>query len=325
VAGRSTTSGGGAQTAPWSRADEARVPTCAHRLCACLQACLLVAATGAWPGCWDFSRLCAAGDCDDAAVGDQAAPPDAAPPDAAPPADGFRGHPDGIAPRDLTPNCQTSCDGGTCCGGYCTDTSSDPAHCGACGQACAAGSACCSGTCIDIANDVANCGACGAACPPMNDIPSCSAGLCGVSSCTPGWRDCNMNGADGCEQYVLGNDIFNCGGCGFHCNGFNVVGPGCASGVCTGTCASGWGDCDHTLVDGCEAHLDVDVGNCGACRNTCPAHGQMCVNGQCKCPNAMPDYCNSGASPYCTDFTTDPSNCGLCGTMCTTCVAGICN
>jgi hypothetical protein len=79
------------------------------------------------------------------------------------------------------------------CNGVCTAVDSDPASCGACGNACIGGDAiclagkcACSGSmmdycdgagCMDVSSDFANCGACGNACDPNND-QACSNGMC---------------------------------------------------------------------------------------------------------------------------------------------------
>ena len=85
-------------------------------------------------------------------------------------------------------------------------------------------------------------------------------------------------------------DINNCGACGNACaNAPHVTSPSCSAGVCTGTCAAGWGDCNgdkSCAGGGCEAPLNVaqtdspagypiagyasgGITNCGACGQTC--------------------------------------------------------
>src|SRR3954468_1655841 len=80
--------------------------------------------------------------------------------------------------------------GAVCCNGACTNLSSDPHNCGACGHVCAAttpgcnqgvcyacaqGTAFCGGTCIPIMFDNLNCGACGVQC---GSTQTCAAGVC---------------------------------------------------------------------------------------------------------------------------------------------------
>ncbi|HEY1956763.1 MAG TPA: hypothetical protein VGH28_14185 [Polyangiaceae bacterium] len=79
------------------------------------------------------------------------------------------------------------------CGGVCIAVGSDPANCGACGNACigddstCVGGQCACGSpgmdycdgagCMDITSDFNNCGFCGNACDPNND-QACSNGVC---------------------------------------------------------------------------------------------------------------------------------------------------
>lgn len=79
------------------------------------------------------------------------------------------------------------------CNGICIAIDSDPANCGACGNACLGGDAICLAGkcncggpledycdgvgCMDVSSDFANCGACGNACDPNND-QACVAGNC---------------------------------------------------------------------------------------------------------------------------------------------------
>jgi hypothetical protein len=54
------------------------------------------------------------------------------------------------------------------------------------------------------------------------------------------------------------------------------------SGVCTPTCAAGFGDCDGNPNNGCEANLSTDLANCGSCKVGCGLH-QTCASGVCVC------------------------------------------
>lgn len=170
-----------------------------------------------------------------------------------------------------------------------TDTAVDPQNCGAANVVCSTNhvtAACsggvCNGTCASGWGDcnsnkqtdgceaslttTSNCGGCGVTCSTNHIQPMCSSnGVCS-GACASGWGDCNSNKqTDGCETSLA--TTANCGACGKVCS-TNHVTPTCTAGVCGGTCATGWGDCNHNMQDGCETSLTVN-GNCGACGATC--------------------------------------------------------
>ena len=103
---------------------------------------------------------------------------------------------------------QSECagDGGgamDCCNHQCTNTSSDKANCGACGKTCENGNTCCSGTCADVTADVSNCGGCGMGCMLQNVMgPTCAGSTCGFTKCNPGFGDCDLMPANGCETNI---------------------------------------------------------------------------------------------------------------------------
>ncbi len=105
-----------------------------------------------------------------------------------------------------------------CCGTVCQDYLTDPAHCGACGMACAAGMECCNGRCTDVTNNAEHCGACN-------------------NACTTGLSCCGRL----CADTVVENR--NCGACGNICNsrdrcceGMCVTAAGVGSMVDAGRC-----------------------------------------------------------------------------------------
>jgi hypothetical protein len=134
--------------------------------------------------------------------------------------------------------------------------------------------------------------ACGMALPPT----TCPAGLtmCGGA----------------CVDLSTNQD--NCGACGSPCPSMDR----CTQGTCTFLgCNAGLVICNHL----CSV-LNVPA-TCGSCTNTCPA-GQVCSLEQCK-PACSPGLVS--CSGWCTDLSSDPLNCGACGTQCAFgCVQGQC-
>jgi hypothetical protein len=161
------------------------------------------------------------------------------------------------------------------------DTRTARDHCGACGAACVfanASAACVAGACGiagcapgfgDCDRVAANgceaslttaerCGACGRTCTVASPVCDGAAGAC-VSGCRAGEIRCG----DACVN--AGTDAMNCGACGVRCAIPNGLAR-CAAGACAvGSCAEGFGDCDGSPTNGCEADLRTDPANCGRC------------------------------------------------------------
>jgi hypothetical protein len=200
---------------------------------------------------------------------------------------------------------------GHCCGGVCTDTSSDSANCEVCGFACPVGSACVGGTCVLADGGELDC--------VSNPSVTCPAG----TLCTPDYFYCLSENCQSAQEgsacaynttqigiccgsscVDLNQDPQNCGWCGNACPNGCPSGCGeaptpsclqsCGAGtICAGTQCVG-GSCyfsnsayclaeDDTVGVCCQlacAHLDRDAQNCGSCGLTCPA-GQTCQNGLC--------------------------------------------
>lgn len=175
----------------------------------------------------------------------------------------------------------------------------------------------------DINGDVMNCGGCGAVCEERTGfLTTCNKGKCEYtdkcvvtnclvepnasstcklgrckSICNAGYADCNNRKIkDGCETFVGGSDVMNCGSCGAVCKErpgfFTTCKRGkceyqdrcvaikcatypnsstiCTAGKCMVTCLPGYGDCNNDLQkDGCEVVLQSDILNCGKCGHKC--------------------------------------------------------
>ncbi len=252
----------------------------------------------------------------------------------------------------------TTCNGGppcsgvdTCCGDGCTDTQTDPKNCSECGFICPTGDTCVQGNCTPPANcdggpvctgmeqccstgcknidtDPKNCGACGNTCPATF---TCVAATCTAPASCNGGPVCtgvNQCCASGCSN--VNTDPNNCGSCGNAC----APGDTCQGGTCQAPATCNGGPlCTATetcCASGCS-NTTTDASNCGGCGTICPT-GDTCVASICtpatSCNGAPP--CPSGdtcCGTGCSNTTSDPKNCGGCGTICPTgdtCVGSVC-
>ncbi|MFO0652321.1 MAG: hypothetical protein U0326_39240 [Polyangiales bacterium] len=232
-----------------------------------------------------------------------------------------------------------NCDGDAA-NGCETNTATSNTHCGRCGNPCGAGQSCaagacvttscptgrtlCGGVCVDLNADLASCGACGRACAAANGTAACAAGSCQVAACNAGFANCNGLPADGCETSTA-TSTSNCGACGRACAPANAT-AACRAGACAvATCNAGFGDCNGSATDGCEASLNTSTTNCGACGRACAA-GQSCQAGACITNPCATGQTLCGAT--CRNLTNDAANCGGCGVVCPTgrsCVSGVCS
>ena len=181
---------------------------------------------------------------------------------------------------------------------------------------------CCSSHCIDTTSDPANCGACGKSCPtPANASPACSMSTCGLGACTTGYADCNKLGSDGCEADTT-SDVHHCGACGTACPSYQNGTATCTTGQCGHACTTGYADCNNSALDGCETNTATDPRSCGACGNSClslPNATSSCTAGACLIVTCVSGYhdCDHQNPNGCeVNTSTDPANCGACGTVC---------
>lgn len=185
---------------------------------------------------------------------------------------------------------------------------------------------------MDVQGDVppVKCGV-GGACTLAHAMATCLGGTCQVTGCNAGYGDCNKQSGDGCEVDLAG-DPANCSACGMACPGRMNATSTCKDGTCAFLCATGFGNCDDSPDDGCEADLRTDPANCGSCLAKCgtrPNATAACAMSMCavKCI-AGHDNCDGDLGNGCeTPTAADPKNCGKCGMTCgagDACIGGTC-
>jgi len=195
----------------------------------------------------------------------------------------------------------------------------------------------------NITTDAMNCGGCGMPCSTNHDTPTCVNSQCQLS-CSSGYGNCDGMVSNGCETDTT-SDPMNCGACGVICSPNHMQTITCgAPGVCDGTCATGFADCNsNKQSDGCESDLS-QPSTCGSCTNDClqSGLGHACLGGgKCGCATAadcgtLGDTCNAsnacqcGMGSPCTQAGTQCFN-GACllskGQPCqmgTQCASGAC-
>lgn len=249
----------------------------------------------------------------------------------------------------------------------CETSSTNSNHCGACGNKCAdpakpcanqgppgsgSGVACgckdgwlpCGSYCRDVQNEDINCGACNTRCDPTgggapaypNTYYGCGNGSCGALKCTAFHAECDGDGSNGCETFIVSAE--NCGGCGVACpagqkcrlgandtptcmcpEGLTYCESGCQGDVCRGSCVDVMSD-------------TLNCGRCGVgCSGAPPGARRTCDYGACvmRCNEGRADCNNSQADGCEVDTNSDPENCGGCGRVCNAvagqaCVGGQC-
>jgi hypothetical protein len=142
------------------------------------------------------------------------------------------------------------------------------------------------------------------------------------------YADCYSGAVDGCET-DLTTSVDHCGSCGTICPAIANGSRGCTNSQCgIGQCATGYGDCNASAADGCEAAFATDVNNCGTCGNVCPTppNGVAgCVGGQCTLASCNTGFsnCDGDVGNGCeSDTSSDANACGGCGTVCG---SGVCS
>jgi hypothetical protein len=248
--------------------------------------------------------------------------------------------------------CDTGIDGGKAC----IDVTSDQNNCGGCAVTCALHASCsssacacdtgydkCGASCVNLQVDNSNCGACNNVCDPTTGY-ACVSGACVCGAGSFGL--CNLDGGTVCVDPTTNQH--NCGGCGNDCAALQCVNAQCGCNPPLGQCGGVDGGAGTYCAD-----LTTDNNNCGSCGNGCnvaggyscqsvPA-GPLYVDGGlvdagdagviyiCACDGGGFSLCpftsvDGGTSMNCTDTTTDPNNCGSCGTVCDagSCSASVC-
>ncbi len=207
------------------------------------------------------------------------------------------------------------------CGNVCPGGTLATCSNGICGlSSCPVGTANCDGQAsngceINTTSDPDHCGACGNACEFTNAEPNCVGSACVIAWCTGGFGNCDKNAANGCEVN-LASSTSNCGTCGKVCS--SVGGQAsCAAGTCQIACTGSHADCDIDVATGCEADLFTSMQNCGACGTACPATAAhatgtcdrecllTCASGWADCDRNVATGCESPAKDYSATVLAD--------------------
>jgi len=242
------------------------------------------------------------------------------------------------------------CNGDKATDGCEVNTDSDPMNCGGCGDACpdkpGKTAICTAGVCswsdcaaptadcdsdpdtceTNTSSSLAHCGFCSNACVHANASSKCTAGVCELGTCVPGFGNCDTQASTGCET-DLKTSVDNCSVCGKVCPARPNSTPQCSGSVCKPSCNVGWGNCNGLEADGCEVNVLTSTKHCGGCGNACPTgpYGSaQCVGGVCSllC-NAGRGDCNGIGTDGCEAILySDERNCGTCGSDC---CSGECN
>jgi hypothetical protein len=151
----------------------------------------------------------------------------------------------------------------------------------------------------NLANTMAHCGGCNKNCDlahaseTCNPSPQTGLGVCTLSACDSGYKNCNVDPSDGCEISIQ-DDVSNCGAC-FNVCSFANAQNSCSAGMCQmGQCNTGYANCDNNQLTGCEINLNSDVTHCGNCNTNCnvlyPNTNATCNSGVCAPGVCAPNY-----------------------------------
>ena len=164
---------------------------------------------------------------------------------------------------------------------------------------------------------------------PLGNV--CRSGRCAVGcsashGCTTGQTCCTGTCFD------LQRDPAHCGTCATVCSTTQATAT-CTAGACRLTCAAGYGDCNASAADGCEAAVTASLTNCGGCGMACTfTHGMgLCASSACVvtgCDPGFQDCDHNGANGCESNPLADARNCGRCGSACPSgqsCVSGRCS
>jgi len=173
---------------------------------------------------------------------------------------------------DSSPNCgacgetcqflpnvgSAACSSGECAIAYCVNGFGDCDHSGSTGCE------------TDTLSDVANCGGCGNVCLPdsPNHTVACVNGGCVTGGCAANWGDCDGIGSNGCETFLFSNRK-SCGACGVACVDSEV----CAGGQCASSCSVALPSCVDSLTTTCDSNVAVIGQYTGGDRIVCIDRG----------------------------------------------------
>jgi hypothetical protein len=182
----------------------------------------------------------------------------------------------------------------------------------------------------NLASDPDHCGTCATKCGngKPNATASCTEGKCTVTSCAPGFANCNTKTDDGCEVSTL-TDVAHCGTCDHACPAMSSTTFACTNGSCTiESCSLGYIDCDKVDTTGCECGFPNAQVHCVT--PAAPGGPDASTSSTCgftACSGTFADCNKDLAKDGCEiDTASDAGNCGACGFSCegAACAGGRC-